>query len=261
MLASNCKSNTFWGAELVPGQGLAMLREMGRNFRDLLPILCVVALFQLVVIREPMPDLERRLGGVLFTLVGLTLFVRGLGMSIFPLGDSMADWLARRGSLALLLAFGFALGFGSTVAEPALSAVADQAARALASTELPAEIDSRVRRFSLLLRYTVAIAVGLAVALGALRVVKGWPVMWLVLPGYALATMLALINRSPLSAIAFDAGAAATSAINIPLMLALGVGLATMIRGRNPLLDGFGLVALASLTPMLVVLLFALFLG
>ncbi len=242
----------------MQGTFIALLREIGRNFRDLLPILCVVALFQLVVIREPMPELERRIGGAIFALVGLTLFVRGLSMSIFPLGEGMADWLARRGSLTLLLGFGFALGFGSTVAEPALSAVADQAALALTNAEAADGDDGQAARFSLFLRYTVAIAVGIAVAVGVLRIVKGWPITWFVLPGYALATILALISQSALSTVAFDAGAAATSAINIPLMLALGVGLAAMIRGRNPLLDGFGLVALASLTPMVVVLLFSL---
>lgn len=243
----------------MQGQFAILLKEMGRNFRDLIPILCVVALFQLLVIREPMLDLERRIGGAIFALIGLTLFVRGLSMSIFPLGDGMADWLARRGSLTLLLGFGFALGFGSTVAEPALSAVADQAALALTSTTATGVDVGQAAHFSLFLRYTVAVSVGVAIAVGVLRIVKGWPVTWLVLPGYGLATLLALFSQSALSAVAFDAGAAATSAINIPLMLALGVGLAAMIRGRNPLLDGFGLVALASLTPMVVVLLFSLF--
>jgi len=243
----------------VQGQVLALLKELGRNLRDLLPVVCVVVLFQVLVIREPMLDVERRIGGAVCALVGLTLFVRGLGMSIFPLGNGMADWLARRGSLPLLLGFGFALGFGSTIAEPALAAVTDQAASALAGSGTAARDASESARFSLFLRYTVAMAVGIAVAVGMLRVVKGWPITWFVLPGYALATLLALASPSPLSAIAFDAGAAATSAINIPLMLALGVGLAAMIHERNPLLDGFGLVALASLTPMLVVSVLSLF--
>ncbi|MBW7836925.1 MAG: DUF1538 domain-containing protein [Sphingomonadales bacterium] len=242
-------------------QVVALLREMGRNLRDLLPILFVIALFQLLVIREPMQELEHRVLGAIFSLVGLTLFVRGLGMSIFPLGEGMADWLARRGSLLLLLGFGFALGFGSTIAEPALSAIADQAAHALTSAEDTAVAYGKEARFSLTLRYTVAIAVGIAVAMGVLRVVKGWPITWFVVPGYLLAIMLALISQSAISAVAFDAGTAATSAINVPLMMALGVGLAAMIRGRNPLLDGFGVVALASLSPMIVVQLFSLIIG
>jgi hypothetical protein len=240
----------------VQNQLAALLRELGRNLRDLLPILCVVALFQWLVIGQPMPQVEQRLGGVLVALVGLTLFVRGLAMSIFPLGESLADGLAQRGSLWLLIVFGFALGFGSTVAEPALAAVADQAALAAASTETGAA--SEAARFSLFLRYTVATAVGLAVALGVLRIVKGWPIAWFVLPGYGVAAALAMASDAALPGIAFDAGAAATSAINIPLMMALGVGLASMIRERNPLVDGFGLVALASLMPAMVILIVSL---
>jgi len=245
----------------VRNQLSALAKDLGRNLRDLLPIVGVILLFQIFVIREPMLDIERRVGGAASALVGLTLFVRGLNMSIFPLGESMADWLARRGSLPLLLGFGFALGFGSTVAEPALAAVCDQAASAVAGTGAIGIDAEEMARFSQFLRYTVAMAVGGAIALGVLRVVKGWPITWFVLPGYALATALAVLNPGPLSAVAFDAGAAATSAINIPLMLALGIGLASIIRDRNPLLDGFGLVALASLTPMVVILLVSIFTG
>lgn len=238
-----------------------MLREMAGNLRDLLPVLAVIAIFQLFVLGEPMPDLQRRIGGVFLVLVGMTFFVRGLAMSVFPLGEDLANLLARRGSLLLLVGFGFALGFGSTVAEPALAVVTQQAASAVAGTGTLADSPDEIKNFGLLLRYAVAFAVGLGIALGVLRLVKGWPVAWFVVPGYVLATILALSSDSPLSDIAFDAGAAATSAINIPLMLALGVGLAAIIRGRNPLVDGFGLVALASLAPMLVILLFSFFAG
>lgn len=242
-------------------QFLALIKEFASNLRDVLPVLAVVASFQLLVIREPMPELERRLGGAIFTLIGLTFFVRGLAMSIFPLGDAMADWLARRGSLPLLVGFGFAIGFGSTIAEPALIAVTGQATSAVAAAGHDLGSAEEIIRFSTMLRYTVAAAVGIAVALGSLRVVQGWPVAWFVLPGYGVATLLAVFNPSVLTAIAFDAGAAATSAINVPLMLALGVGLASMIRERNPLADGFGLVALASLMPMLAILFLAQFVG
>lgn len=242
-------------------QLVEFLRELGRSLRDLLPIIAVIAVFQVVVVAEPMPELQRRLLGAACALLGLTLFVRGLAMSIFPLGEGMADLLARRGSVTLLVAFGFALGFGSTAAEPALGAVADQASAAVAAATPTDRETGYWAPSSATLRYGSAAAVGVGIAFSVLRVVKGWPLMWFVLPGYGIATGLALYNPSPLSAIAFDAGAAATSAINIPLMLALGVGLAGMIRGRNPLTEGFGLVAMASLMPMLAILTVSAFIG
>ena len=239
---------------MLQEQLASLLKETARNFRDFVPVLIVVAVFQWGIVGEPMPDLEQRLIGLLLTLVGLTFFVRGLDMSLFPLGESLAQGLAIRGSVTILLVFGFALGFGTTVAEPALASVADQAAAAAAGAGSLSSEPEDVERFSLVLRYVSAAAVGAAVALGVLRIVKGWPITALVLPGYAIAAVLAIASDSPLSVIAFDAGAASTSAINIPLIMVLGTGLATLIRGRNPLIDGFGLVAIASLMPVLVIL-------
>lgn len=239
----------------------ALLRLILQTGRDIAPIVLVVVFFQAVIVRQPMPDLGEKIGGAILVLVGLTLFVRGLAMSLFPLGEGLADALARRGKLWLLLVFSFALGFGSTVAEPALAAVTAQAASAAAAAGLvggePAEVD----RYALLLRYAASAAVGLAVMIGALRIVKGWPLAWLVLGGYALAAVIAVATASPLAGTAFDAGAAATSAINIPLLAALGVGLASILRDRNPVVDGFGLAALASLMPMLTILIGTMVLG
>ncbi|HEX7080189.1 MAG TPA: DUF1538 family protein [Gammaproteobacteria bacterium] len=242
-------------------QLLALLREMGRNCRDFLPILGVVVFFQWFIVGQPMADLGERIAGIVVTLIGLTLFVRGLEMSIFPIGESLAGGLARRGSLILLIAFGFALGFGSTVAEPALASVADQAAATASSAGRLGGTAADIERFSDLLRYIVAAAVGLAVAAGVFRIVKGWPTAWFVVPGYALATVIALSHDSPLAAVAFDAGAAATSAVNIPLMMTLGTGLASLIDARDPITDGFGLIAGASLMPMIVIQLAAVALG
>ncbi|MBN1239886.1 MAG: DUF1538 domain-containing protein [Gammaproteobacteria bacterium] len=246
---------------MLQGQLSALLKETARNFRDFVPVLVVVAVFQWGVVGEPMPDLEQRLIGILLTLAGLTFFVRGLDMSLFPLGEGLAQGLAVRGSVAILLAFGFALGFGTTVAEPALASVADQAAAAAAGAGSLSSDPGDVKHFSLVLRYGCAAAVGAAVALGVLRIVKGWPTTAIVLPGYGIAAVLAFVSDSSLSVIAFDAGAASTSAINIPLIMVLGTGLATLIRGRSPLTDGFGLVAMASLMPVLVILLASLRFG
>jgi hypothetical protein len=234
------------------GKAVALGRELVGNLRDLLPIVAVILAFQVLVVGEPMDEPGRRAAGAIAALLGLTFFVRGLTMSIFPIGAELADRLARRGSVLVLVGFGFAIGFASTIAEPALAAVAEKAAAAVA--DAPGE----VARIALLLRVVVSVALGAALALGVVRIVLGWPVAWLVLPGYGLATAMALASDSPLALLAFDAGAAATSAINIPLMIALGGGLALVIRGRSPIVDGFGLVALASLTPMLVILAFAL---
>jgi Protein of unknown function (DUF1538) len=237
-------------------QQLAILfRLVLQNARDLLPIVLVVAFFQGAVLRQPMPDLGSKLLGAVLILVGLTLFVRGLSMSLFPLGESLAGAFARRGNLALLLVFAFALGFGSTVAEPALFAVVSQAAETASTAGLIGDAPGQADRYALTLRYVASAAVGVAVALGCWRIIMGWPVAWFVLGGYGLASVVALAGSTPLLGVALDAGAAATSAINVPLIVALGTGLATMLRNRSPLVDGFGLVALASLMPLLSILL------
>jgi hypothetical protein len=236
------------------------LRLLLENLRDLAPLVLVVAFFQAVVLREAPPDLAAKLAGAALVVLGLTLFVRGLSMSLFPLGEGLADTFARRGNLALLLAFAFAIGFGSTVAEPALHAVTKQAAAAAAAAGRIAG-DGAAERYALTLRYAASAAVGVAVALGCLRIILGWPAVWFLLGGYGLVAALALLGKTPMLGVAADAGAAATSAINIPLIAALGIGLASTIRGRRPLADGFGVVALASLMPMLTVLVGALVMG
>lgn len=230
-------------------------RLMLCNVRDLLPLVTIIALFQGLVIGEPIPQLGEMLVGFVFVLVGLTLFVRGLAMSLFELGQSLADAMARRGSLAMLLLFAFALGAGSTIAEPALLSVVAKATDSATAAGLLAKDGSEASQFAFLLQYSTSAAVGCGLAIGCLRIVMDWPLIWLVLGGYGLAALIVLVGNSPLAGVALDAGAAATSAINIPLITALGVGLATVVRGRNPLTDGFGMVALASLMPVLLILL------
>lgn len=239
----------------------ALIRAMLENLRDLTPLLGLIAFFYVVVVGASPSDVGTKLAGLLLVLLGLTFFVRGLSMSLFPLGEGLADTFARRGNVLLLLSFAFAIGFGSTVAEPALLSVSRQAAMAAAEAGLVGGGDAGAARVALLLRYAASAAVGIAVVLGCLRILLGWPTWWLLLGGYGLAATIGLVRETPLLGVAFDAGAAATSAINIPLIAALGIGLASVIGGRRPLADGFGIVALASLMPMLVVLLGALVLG
>ncbi|MFN4353691.1 DUF1538 family protein [Parvibaculum sp.] len=231
-----------------------LLKGTGKALRDILPIASIIAAFQVFVIGEPMADLGRKLFGLGFMVFGLTLLLRGITIVLLPAGRNLAADLARKGSLALLLSFAFALGFGSTVAEPALFAVATEAGR-VASFEGIVGADAAAQSaFASALRFSVAASVGLGVAFGVLRIVLGWPVTPIILGGYGVASLLALISASPLSALALDAGTAATSVLNIPLIMALGIGLASTIRGRAPLVDGFGLVAIASLMPMLVIM-------
>ena len=229
----------------------ALITALIATLRDMLPILLTIAVFQGVVLGRAPENPIALLAGFVAVLVGLTLMVRGLETSLFPIGEALADVMARRGHPLWLMGFAFALGFGSTVAEPALAAVAAEAAGAMiADPDFPAS-EPRRAALALQIRYGVAVALGLALMLGVWRILKGWPLIWLVLPGYVLIALVAVVTDAPFVAVALDAGTAATSVINIPLMLALGIGMASVLRSRNALVDGFGMVVLASLTPML----------
>jgi hypothetical protein len=231
-----------------------LLTPLLSSARDLTPIVAVVAAFQLLVLRQPVADLAGLLGGLLMVLAGLTLFTKGLEIGLFPIGEALAHALARRGSLTLLLAFAFALGFGTTVAEPALIAIADEAARVAADGGvIPGTADAR-QGYALGLRYTVALSVGTAIVLGVIRILKGWPVQWLVIGGYLGVVVMTAFAPPEIVGIAYDSGGVTTSTITVPLVTALGVGLAGSIAGRSPLVDGFGLIAFASLTPMIFVM-------
>lgn len=235
----------------MPEKVIRFLRSIAATARDLTPVVLVLAFFQLVVVQEPVPDLINKVAGAALVLLGLAFFLSGLSMSLFPLGERLAEEFARKGNLWLLLIFAFAIGFGSTVAEPALIAVTEQAAAAMV-----AEVDrANVAATALALRVVTAAAVGLSVVLSCLRIIKGWPALAPVIVVYGIALVVILVQPSPMQGIAFDAGAAATSAINIPLIAALGIGLATVLEGRSPLADGFGAVALASAMPMITILL------
>lgn len=228
------------------------------TLRDLVPIIAVIAVFQLAVLDQPFPNLGEIVIGLMFVMLGLALFVKGLKMGLFPLGEGLAQDFARKGSLFWLLFFSFALGFGTTVAEPALIAIAAKAARTAAQGGVIEPGADAINAFALRLRYTVALSAGAGIALGVLRIIKGWPVHWLIISGYVVAVILSFFAPEEIIGIAFDAGGVTTSTITVPLVTALGVGLSTMIRGRNPLIDGFGLIAFACLTPILFVLVFGM---
>ena len=227
--------------------------------RDLLPIAAVIVFFQLFVLRQPIPDLGELLLGTLFVVLGLALFVRGLEMGLFPIGESMAHAFARKGSLSWLLLFAFALGFGTTVAEPALIAVAAEAAEVAATGNIIANTLDAKESYADGLRVTVALSVGFAILAGVLRIIRGWPIQYLIIGGYVGVIVMTAFAPPEIIGIAYDSGGVTTSTITVPLVTALGVGLASSIKGRNPMIDGFGLIAFASLTPMIFVMGYGIF--
>lgn len=233
---------------------LALLRSMLGSVRDLLPIILVIAFFQLLVLRQPLPDFLGLLTGVLFVIMGLTFFIYGLEMGLFPIGESMAHAFARKGSVIWLLLFSFALGFGTTIAEPALIAVSQEAAKAAATADIIANNSQAHESYATGLRITVALSVGCAIVVGVFRILRGWPIHMMIITGYILVIVMTAFAPQEIIGIAYDSGGVTTSTITVPLVTALGVGLASSIRGRNPLTDGFGLIAFASLFPIIFVM-------
>jgi hypothetical protein len=238
-----------------------MLIAMLGSFRDLLPIILVIAFFQLVVLQEPLPNLGSILFGLLLVVLGLTFFIFGLEMGLFPIGESMAQAFARKGSVAWLLLFSFCLGFGTTIAEPALTAVAAEAAEVAAEGGMIPHTENDMDDYANGLRLTVALSVGFAIVIGVLRILKGWPIHIMIISGYITVVALTWFAPENIIGIAYDSGGVTTSTITVPLVTALGVGLASTIKGRNPMLDGFGLIAFASLLPMIFVMLYGMVLA
>jgi hypothetical protein len=224
------------------------------SVRDLLPIVLVVAFFQIVVLQEPVPNLDRILVGSLLVILGLAFFVRGLEQGLFPIGESIAYAFARKGNLFWLLLFAFALGFGTTIAEPALIAVAEEASEVAAMAGFIEHHEYAMEEYAFGLRLTVALSVGFAIVVGVYRIIKGWPIQYFIIGGYIGVVIMTALAPREIIGIAYDSGGVTTSTVTVPLVTALGVGLAESIKGRNPMIDGFGLIALASLTPMIFVM-------
>ena len=216
--------------------------DLKNAFKDLLPIIIVVALFQGAIIQAMPENLSSIIIGLVIVAVGLALFIRGLELGIFPIGEGLAIDFAKKGSVFWLLLFAFTIGFSTTVAEPALIAIADKAA--LISHGL---IDA------FWLRMTVALSVGFAIALGTLRILLGHPIAYYIISGYIVVVIVTFFAPKEIIGLAYDSGGVTTSTVTVPLVAALGIGLASSIKGRNPAIDGFGLIAFASLTPMIFV--------
>ena len=213
--------------------------------RNLLPIIVVVGVFQFAVLQQ-MPDgLGSMIVGLLIVVLGVALFLQGLEMGVFPIGKSLSDEFAAKGSLPWLMIFGFFIGFSAVIAEPALIAVAEQA-----ETISEGLIDP------LVLRLLVASSVGAVVSVGILRIILGWPLHWMMIGGYLTVVLVTFFAPEEIVGLAYDSGGVTTNIVTVPLIAALGLGLAASIRGRNPLIDGFGLVALAVMVPMITVQLY-----
>ena len=233
------------------------LKKLWEAFADLLPIILVIAFFQIVVLRQPLPHMGDVFLGFLLVVAGLAIFIQGLEMGLFPIGDAMARALARKGSLFWLLSFAFALGFSTTIAEPALIAMAQEAAKIASQGELIEQTEKSMQEYALGLRLSVAFAVGMAIVIGVFRILRGWPVHYLIIGGYIVVMLMTIIAPKEIIGIAYDAGGVTTSTVTVPLVAALGLGLAETIPGRSPLLDGFGLIAFASLFPIMAVMSYA----
>lgn len=235
-----------------------MFSKISITFLNIAPILGVIAFFQLFVIQQPFPELEKTLWGIVLVVLGLFLFIMGLESALFPLGERMAIQFANKGNVWWLIIFGFALGFSTTIAEPALALIADKAGKIAADSGAIANSVESMAFYESGLRLTIAFAVGIAIALGVVRIIKGWSLVWFILAGYGLIVIATFFAPEEIIGIAYDSGGITTSTITVPLVTALGIGLATALRGRNPLYDGFGLIALASLTPIIFVLVFGM---
>lgn len=239
-----------------------LLRVLGATLLDVFPIVAILTVFQLFVLRRPLPNPKRLALGFAYVLVGLVLFLLGLEQAIFPVGKTMAaqltapEFLTAGGEneLAVLdprayvwvYAFAFAIGFSTTMAEPALIAVAVKAKELSAGA-----IDS------LGLRVAVAIGVAIGITLGVFRIVIGAPLHYFIMTGYAVVLLQTLFAPKLMVPLAYDSGGVTTSTVTVPLVAGLGLGLAESIPGRSPLMDGFGLIAFASLFPIISVMAYA----
>ena len=237
---------------------IALSRDALGSLRDLLPIVVVIGVFQVFVFREPAANLISMAVGALLVVAGLTFFIFGLRLALFPIGEGLAHALARKGSVFWLVVFAFLLGFGTTIAEPALIAIAAEAAEVAAAADAIASSAAAKSDYALGLRLIVALAVGVALVIGVMRILANWSLPVMIIAGYVLVLLITTIAPQEIVGVAYDLGGVTTSTVTVPLVAALGIGLASSLRGRNPMTDGFGLIAFASLVPILFVLVYGI---
>jgi hypothetical protein len=231
------------------------------TIKDIAPILIIIVFFQLFVIKRPFAQLKNLIVGMVYVVLGITFFLVGLDKALFPLGTLMADQLTSESfinpstdqSISIawqdytwVYIFGACIGFATTLAEPALIAVAIKAQHISAGN---------IKAWYLRLAVSVGVAVG--IALGTYRIVSGTELYLYIIAGYLIVIIQTMFSPKMIIGLAYDSGGVTTSTVTVPLVTALGIGLATAIPGRNPLLDGFGLIAFASLFPIIAVLAYA----
>lgn len=236
----------------------ALSKDALFSLRDIAPIVAVIAVFQIFVIKQPVEGFLSLLFGGLLVVVGLAFFIFGLRIALFPIGEGLAHALAKKGSAFWLFTFAFVLGFGTTIAEPALLAVAEEAAEVAVGAGVIANDEAAIENYALGLRLVVAFSVGVALLLGVFRILTNWSLPVMIIGGYVLVVFVTTIAPPDIVGIAYDSGGVTTSTVTVPLVTALGVGLASSLKGRNAMTDGFGLIAFASLTPILFVLLYGI---
>jgi len=235
---------------------IVLAKDALASLRNLLPIVIVISVFQVFVFRESVSGLMSMAIGGFLIVAGLTFFIFGLQLALFPIGEGLAHALAKKGNVFWLVVFAFTLGFGTTIAEPALIAVAAEAANVAAGAEAIASSIEAKDSYATGLRITVALAVGVALVVGVLRILANVSLPIMIISGYILVVLITTVAPDEIVGIAFDCGGVTTSTVTVPLVAALGVGLASSVKGRNPMTDGFGLIAFASLTPILFVLVY-----
>ena len=207
---------------------------------DIFPIIVVITFFQLAIIQKPFLQLNQTLFGILLVVMGLFIFILGLESALFPIGEKMANEFAIKGNPWWIIFFGFALGFSTTLAEPALIAVAYKAS------------DITTGAISAWgLRISVALGVAAGMTLGVYRIVMGNPLHYYIAAGYVFFIIQTCFAPKQIIPLTYDSGGVTTSTVTVPLIAALGIGLASSVPGRSPLIDGFGLIAFASLFPMI----------
>ena len=235
---------------------IALSRDALFSLRDLLPIVLVIGIFQVFVIKQPVSGFVSLALGALLVIIGLAFFIFGLRLALFPIGEGLAHALAQKGSAFWLFVFAFVLGFGTTIAEPALLAVAAEASEVAVDAGVIPATDAARSNYALGLRLVVAFSVGVALLIGVFRILANWSLPVMIIGGYILVVLATTIAPAEIVGVAYDSGGVTTSTVTVPLVTALGVGLASSLRGRNAMTDGFGLIAFASLTPILFVLIY-----